>query len=396
MIPKVSVIIPVYNAGKYLEECLRSVREQTLKEIEIICVDDGSTDNSMKILRDFADCDNRFIILNEKNSGAGAARNRGLEIAKGEYISFLDADDFFEPTMLEKAYTACINNSAEVTVFRSDEYYMKTEQFKPHLWSIRSNLLPSTIPFSADDVEKDIFNLFVWWPWDKLFASDLIRKNNLKFQVQRTTNDLFFCVFAVLLANKIMIVDDVLAHYRRNNNQSLSVTREKSWYCFADALILIRSKLKELNIYERYERDFINYVMTFSVWNSKNMAGESKKKLHKAIAFAWHEQLGVAGHTADFFYNKDSYKYYLKLIKTTTTEINNFDRVNEVDSEIIALRSSYSYRIGRFITFIPRKIRGVIRCYRDHGMRYTLREIKKKLGSLSKKINMFGDKNNDT
>ena len=385
MRPKVSVIIPVYNAGKYLEECLNSVCAQTLKEIEIICVDDGSTDNSMEILHSFADRDERLIIFNEKNSGAGAARNRGLEIAKGEYLSFLDADDFFEQTMLEKAYNSCIENSADVTVFRSDEYYTKTKQYKPRMWSIRTNLLPSTIPFSANDVEKDIFHLFVWWPWDKLFSSDLIRKNNLKFQVQRTTNDMFFVVFAVLLANKIMIVDDVLAHYRRDNNQSLSVTRENSWYCFADAFILVRSKLKELSIFERYEQDFINYVMKFSVWNSKNMAGESKKKLHNAIAFAWNEQLGVAGHTADFFYDKDSYNYYLELIKSATAATNIVDKNKQIDSEAIAIRASASYRIGRFITFIPRKIRGGIRCYNEHGMRYTMHRIKEKFRNLFRK-----------
>ena len=94
--PKVSVIIPVYNVEQYLRECLNSVIKQTLKEIEIICVDDGSTDNSLDILKEYAEKDHRITIITQKNLHAGVARNAGLSIAKGEYLSFLDSDDFFE------------------------------------------------------------------------------------------------------------------------------------------------------------------------------------------------------------------------------------------------------------------------------------------------------------
>ena len=364
MRPKVSVIIPVYNAGKYLEECLNSICSQTLKEIEIICVNDGSTDDSAVILNEFAGQDDRFIILEEKNRGAGAARNSGLEIAKGEYLSFLDADDFFEPTMLETAYNACVTNRVDITVFRSDQYYTDTKEYSPQAWSIRSNLLPDTVPFSANDVKKDIFQLFVWWPWDKLFSSDLIKKHNLRFQVQRTTNDLYFVVIAFLLANKVMIVDDVLAHYRRNNESSLSKTREKSWYCFADALVLVRSKLKELDLYERYERDFINYAMKFSVWQEKTITGRSKEKLRDAIAFAWHEQFEVTGHSADFFYDQNAYRYYSALVGAAADKRDGKGQVGHSCP-------SLPYRIGRSVTFVPRKIRGGYRCCREHGLRYT-------------------------
>ena len=92
---KVSVIIPVYNVEKYLKQNLKSITEQTLKEIEIICVDDGSTDSSYKIIEDFAKKDSRVIPVKQKNGGAGAARNNGLRRARGKYLSFLDSDDFF-------------------------------------------------------------------------------------------------------------------------------------------------------------------------------------------------------------------------------------------------------------------------------------------------------------
>ena len=101
---KVSVILPVYNASDYLHQCMDSIVGQTLKDIEIICVDDGSTDNSLDILKEYEQKDKRVKVIQQKNAGAGAARNNGLSIATGEYLSFLDSDDFFEPDMLEKAY----------------------------------------------------------------------------------------------------------------------------------------------------------------------------------------------------------------------------------------------------------------------------------------------------
>ena len=98
---KVSVILPVYNAGKYLHQCMDSIVNQTLKDIEIICVDDGSSDNSLEILRQYAEKDERVKVIAQANGGAGAARNNGLRAATGEYLSFLDSDDFFELDMLE-------------------------------------------------------------------------------------------------------------------------------------------------------------------------------------------------------------------------------------------------------------------------------------------------------
>ena len=113
---KVSVIIPVYNVEPYLKQCMDSVVGQTLKDIEIICVDDGSTDGSLDILREYAAEDNRIQIIEQKNAGAGAARNNGMRHATGKYLSFLDSDDFFEPRMLEKAYDLAEKDQADLSL----------------------------------------------------------------------------------------------------------------------------------------------------------------------------------------------------------------------------------------------------------------------------------------
>ncbi len=115
--PRISVIMPVHNAERYLEQCLDSVIAQTEKDIEIICVNDGSTDSSPQILRSYADSDNRISIINQEQKGAGAARNKGLEQAKAKYLSFLDADDFFELDMLKTAADRADQTNADVLVF---------------------------------------------------------------------------------------------------------------------------------------------------------------------------------------------------------------------------------------------------------------------------------------
>ena len=115
---KVSVIIPVYNAQQYLKQCLDSICQQTLHEIEIICIDDGSTDDSLRILQEYTKKESRLQILTQKNQGAGAARNCGLRAAKGLYLSFLDADDFFEPNMLEEALNEIETYKADFICFR--------------------------------------------------------------------------------------------------------------------------------------------------------------------------------------------------------------------------------------------------------------------------------------
>ena len=112
--PKISIIMPVYNAGKYLPTCLKALSAQTLKEIEIICIDDGSADNSLKILQKYAEQDKRFKVYTQKNAGPAAARNQGLKKAQAPYLMFCDADDWYEPNMCERLYRKIISNSLDV------------------------------------------------------------------------------------------------------------------------------------------------------------------------------------------------------------------------------------------------------------------------------------------
>ena len=312
---KVSVIIPVYNTEKFLCECMDSVVNQTLKEIEIICVDDGSTDGSLDILRSYEQKDSRVKVLTQQNTNAGAARNKGIGLATGEYLSFLDADDFFELNMLEAAYQKAKNQKAEIVVFRSDAYDMSHNSYIEQKYTIRNKRLPGHTPFAADEVKKDIFQAFVGWAWDKLFLRDYVQRNNLFFQEQRTTNDMYFTFMAVVKAKRITLLGDLLAHHRINVKTSLEATRKYSWDCFYNALRALREGLMSAGLYERFEQDYINYCLHFSLWNLNRLQEPIRKKLFRKLKYEWFHELGVAGYPRRKFYHFDEYMQF-RLIMT--------------------------------------------------------------------------------
>ena len=242
MSPKVSVILAVYNGHDVLRRCLDSILAQTLTDIEIICVDDDSKDDSLAILQEYAEKDSRVRPIHQENGGAGAARNTGMKYASGEYLSILDCDDFFEPRMLENAYRTATERSADIITFGCDFYDGKTDSFRPCYHSINRKALPDKEVFSAQDIQQDVFRLFVGWAWDKLFRREFIVREQITFQEQRTTNDMLFVFNALIRAKRVTVLDEVYAHYRQSVG-SLSVTREKSWMCFYNALMALREEL---------------------------------------------------------------------------------------------------------------------------------------------------------
>ena len=305
---KVSVIVPVYNAQDYLEQCIVSILEQTLQEIEVICVDDSSTDRSLEILKKYEKEDSRMRVLTQPNSGAGAARNRGLSQASGEYLSFLDADDFFEPDMLELAYAKAKEDRADMVVFKSDQYHTDSDQFVQVAWTLREKEIPPYTPFNHRQMTDNIFKVFVGWAWDKLFSREFVEKHHLTFQEQRTSNDMLFVFSAVALAKRITIVPKVLAHQRRDAKDSLSKTRENSWHCFYDALTALRQRLTDEGLFPETEKDFINYALHFSLWNLRTLAEPTKTKLGKKLVSEWFNTLGISGKKQGYFTNRMNIK----------------------------------------------------------------------------------------
>ena len=381
---RVSVIIPAYNAEKYIRQCLDSILVRAELPMEVIIVDDGSTDNTLAILREYEAGDTRVKVITQENAGAGAARNNGMKFAHGEYLAFLDADDFFEPDMLRLAYESASANNTDVTVWKSDNYLEESRTFTELSYSIRSDLMPGNVPFAGTDVRQDIFKLFVGWPWDKLFRAEFVRENKLFFQEQRTTNDMLFVFSAIVKAKAISTVGKVLAHHRRaGDGKSLSVSREKSWDCFYHALTALRDQLKEWGLYKRFEKDFINYSLHFCLWNLNSIKGEAYGKLYNALKDEWFDDLGISQKPASYFYNQSEYKnfktvceldaedYLFYRIDTLTIAASKPQKSggsnNQLRNENAALKqelqttnsylkdvlSSTSWKIGSLITWLP-------------------------------------------
>lgn len=225
MSPKVSVIVPVYNASEYLGECLDSILLQTLSDIEVICIDDGSTDDSLGILQSYAMFDERLKIISQKNMGAGAARNNGLKQATGEYIICLDSDDFFELDMLEKMVQKAEEDNSDVVVCGYYIYDNKTQQYIHIVLPQLNNTLES--PFKPEECPEQLFTFISPNAWTKLFKTNYIKKENILFDNTSSSNDVLFVCTALTLAKKISVMQQAFIHYRINTTTQISYNKTK-------------------------------------------------------------------------------------------------------------------------------------------------------------------------
>ena len=284
----ISIVMPVYNVEKYLRKCLDSILNQTYQDFEIICVDDGSSDKSLEILEEYAKKDSRFVILKENHLGAGEARNRGMEFAKGKYIQFLDSDDYFEPDMLEELYNRAEKYQADLTVCSArkvDRDGNITESGNP-IWPLNLDKVPLDRPFSPEEFPEDIFGLFCVVPWNKLYLRELIIKNNLKFQNLASSNDLGFSHIARVCAKHIVVFNKELINYRYNREGSIAAHRAENSSDILSAAIFVRDFLKKHDLYDKYKnayvKAFINHIragISISNENQQRILYEKLKEL---------------------------------------------------------------------------------------------------------------------
>lgn len=309
-VPAVSVIIPVYNAEKTLRECLDGVLGQTLKELEIICVDDGSADGSAAILEEYRARDPRIRVLHQENSGAGTARNAGLEAASGEYLAFLDADDRFEKDMLQAAFSRCRETGADLCAFAADSFDANTGETASYGAAFVARLVPETNPFdpASPEARDHVLQMFNGVPWSKLFRAGFIRETGLRFQPLRTTNDAFFVYSALCKARKIVTMNRILVHRRKNDASSLTQTRDRSCLCFCEALVAIREELIRSGLFETFERTFANRALQNIIWNAETVSPESAARIAAHMQAAGFRDLGLDRYEKEYFYDPGLYE----------------------------------------------------------------------------------------
>ena len=236
--PKVSVIIPVYNAQRYLKECLDSVINQTLKDIEIICVDDGSTDNSLAILREYAAKDNRIMVLTQSNQYAGVARNNGLAKAAGEYVYFLDADDWMELSALEQMVALIEEKKVPLIKFRAwlydDEKKVIVQGGYTDYRSVISCYLDNYVCLN----EKDVYNLLKLpdSPWTGFYNRSFLQENHIYFDPFICANDTGFWFRCIAHVDRVWFSSKRFLYHRRGVGQSLITRRAQYFECVTSLL----------------------------------------------------------------------------------------------------------------------------------------------------------------
>lgn len=173
--PRVSVIVPVYNTAAYLRECLDSLTGQTLRDIEIVCVDDGSTDESPAILEEYAARDSRVRVLRQENQGAGAARNNGLACARGTYVMFCDSDDFMAADALELMAAQCEQDEADVCVCAGERFYESLGLTVASPGYLEVKRLPEQLPFNRHSNAEHLFSFTTIMMFNKMFRRQFLR-----------------------------------------------------------------------------------------------------------------------------------------------------------------------------------------------------------------------------
>lgn len=312
---KISVIVPVYNAEKYLEKCMDSICSQTLKEIEIICVDDGSTDGSYQILRRYAGEDERIRLLSQTNQYAGVARNHGMKYAKGKYLSFLDADDYFEPKMLEKMYQRAEKNNSDVVVCRYVQFCDRTGEIRTPEWSFIDSLFAEKDNFSGESLKyAGIFQIARGWAWDKIFRTDYVRECRYEYPDFRSSEDGFFVYMLMARAGRISYMDDVFVSHRINQCSSLSNTKEKDWMNGFKMLLLIRDEMMRVGIYSIYQQSYLNEVNNFLSWYLESLHSlEEYRKCHAYIRESLEPLLRGLSHGSDYYFQKEPYDWFVQV-----------------------------------------------------------------------------------
>ncbi len=248
--------MPVYNAEKYLSEAIDSIIRQTYKNYELICIDDGSTDSSLKIMQQYAHADNRIKVFEQRNKYAGVARNNGMDKASGKYIMFLDSDDVFEKNMLSYLVRKAEREKTDILFFGF--YHFASTIHKRSLMGI---------PFcdgkvcSPQDHQEDLFRIAQGVPWNKFYNREFVLKTGLRFQDLKSNNDVFFSKAIVPEADRILFLSKRFVNYRISNGESLQGSYKLASGNFAKCITALYDELNKRGRYDYYKSSFIRYVI---------------------------------------------------------------------------------------------------------------------------------------
>ena len=389
MNPKVSVVIPCYNVEQYLRECIESALNQTLPDIEIICVNDGSTDGTLGIIKEYMAADDRVKLVDKANSGYGNTMNRGMDAATGEYIAILESDDYIKPNMYETLYG--LAKKHDLDFIKSDyEIFVGEGQDRTFTYMDtcrkRSRCYKVINPSENIDVLNERMNT-----WTGIYKKAFLNEYNIRHNetpgASYQDNGFWFQTF--LWAKRIMFADMAFYQLRRDNPNS-SVHNKGKVFCIFEEYAFIESIVRSnpekektfIKIFQKKKFDNCSYHYRrvgdeFKMDFLERMSEEFKKareagELDSGLFFGngWNDLCTIMDKPE---------AYYAQTVNKVSDNLSIEKKYQIAQKELENIKKSKSYKIGRLITFIPRKTVGGVRCLKENGMRYTVRRCFEKL-----------------
>ncbi len=335
---------------------MESLLAQTFGDFELIIVDDGSNDGSADIAQSYANQDARIKLIRQHRSNAGLARNRGLSEASGDYLMFLDADDYFEKTMLQLAYEKIKSADADICMFAANSYNNATGAVKRLPNSCKVHLFddPQEV-FSRETEQRYIFCCTSPAPWTKLYRARFVRDQGLLFQDLGSCNDLRFVLLAQACASRIVLVDAPLAYYRVSQTDSLQATQSKNPFDFYQALRGLQAGLIEKGLYSELESSFANTALDCCLYTLGKLvkSDSARKSVFEMLRNEGFDALGIddecaranyvcfAGAEAQYFaIRSGSYQDYKEAYKNRLRKDGSMAGTKKAIRKILPLRSS--------------------------------------------------------
>ena len=351
---KVSIIIPVYNVEQYIRECLDSVINQTLKEIEIICVDDCGTDNSISIVKEYANKDNRIKILyHNHNKGLGPARNTGIENAKGEYIMFLDSDDWYELNACEIMYNTIQQQKTDLAICGVNVIYEACHNLKNSdnkYFKIKFHTLQSL-------TEDILYNLNVS-VWNKIWKKDIINKYKIKFPDLKYEDFYFFNFYTISSKSSIYFIQDKLYNYRRRQNSIMTNTFNKIDNYSIDNLkvyIKLYKDLKQNQLLEKYIQYITNTFDSCFYFALQHAPSNAKNTIFLlAKEFLMEEQINSNLSEKILQYNNyNEYELYTKIDSIYNQLFNSTNKIKILGFTILTIKNKKDKKKYYLFNFLP-------------------------------------------
>ena len=286
----ISVIIPVYNVENYLHVCLNSVLKQTYQDFEILCIDDDSTDSSAEILEYFAHKDSRIKILkNDSNHGPGYSRNKGLDMAQGKYISFLDGDDWFSPNTFEMLIEKAEKDNLDLLMFKNIVYYEEPQKFgfEEYYDMEFMNKFENQV-FDHWDLDKTKLLIMANAPWNKFYLKSFLDDNNIRFPNENLIHeDNPFSYKVITSAKRVSIINEYLHNRRRRPGSIMTLNNERIFDNIDVMYKVLDVFFEDMNLYEYYKKEVLTYIFAVFMGRYNQIEDEFKEEFYKRVQEAY-------------------------------------------------------------------------------------------------------------